>query len=215
MKNYLIIILIVLSACSDSKSKKINQKPDPKPLSYSEVLTAHIDSIKNEKDTIFLGFILGSSKSQVSKHLKQLILEGKTSARQTVTLDILGSKMELSGNPYTLYLEDKTQLPGIFDFKYLNGKLFAIDLQIYKNFDIEKVKNLLNTKYGQFDNMTVKNSNNTYSWLENNTEIEASGSVFGDIQYFDLKKKHNYEKDLKEIKKQINQAGEKNTKKDI
>ena len=63
--------------------------------------------------------------------------------------------------------------------------------------------------------MTVNNSRNTYTWLANNTEIEASGSVLGDIQYFDLKKKVNYEKDLKGIKREINQSGLKNTKKDI
>jgi hypothetical protein len=220
MKNYLLIIFILLSGCNDVKNQRTTQRPEPKvpepkPLNYSEMVTAHIDSITNEKDTIFLGFILGSSKAQVKKHLSQLIREGKTSEKQTLIFDLLGSSMELSGYPYVLYLEDKTELPSLIDFKYLDEKLFAIDLQVYKNFDIEKVKNLLTTKYGKYDNLTEKNSARTYYWLINNTEIEAAGNVFGDIQYFDLKKKHNYENELKEAKEKIKQSGLKNTKKDI
>ena len=109
--------------------------------------------------------------------------------------------MQLSGYPYIIYLEDKTELPSLFDFKYLNGKLFAIDLQVYKNFDVEKVKNLLTTKYGKYDNLTEKNSERTYLWLNNNTEVEASGHGIGDIQYFDLKRKHKFENELKENKR--------------
>ena len=77
MKPYLVIIFILISGCNDVKNQRAihkseSKQPEPKQLSYSEILTAHIDSIKNEKDTIFLGFILGSSKPQVKKHLKPI-----------------------------------------------------------------------------------------------------------------------------------------------
>jgi hypothetical protein len=213
MKKYLLLILVLLSACQNDKKQKAAKIQ--KPLSFSEKLLLHVDSLENLKDTIFLDFVLGSSPTQVNSHLNKLVKSGKTRGKETLIFSLMGSSMELTGYPYIIYLEDKTELPCLFDFKYLNNKLFAIDIQVYKNFDVEKVKNLLNGKYGNYDNVTTKESGKTYYWVNNNTEIEVAGSVFGDIQYFDLKKKIEYESNLKQKKKIKNESGLKNTKKDI
>lgn len=213
---YFTFLVILLSSCVNNIKKNEVIKSESKPLTYTEILRAHIDSIKSDKDTTFLGFILESSKKDVMKHLNKLILEGKTSKSETITFRAAGIGFKLSGNPYTIYLEDKSTIKVLFELRYLKGNLFAIDLQIYEKFDLENVKNLLNKKYGAFSNMTSTNNTMTYTWLVNNTEIEATGNPMGgDIQYFDLKKKHKFEKEIKEVKKQVNQIKQIETKKDL
>lgn len=215
MRNILIFIILILAGCQVNDKRK-QPAPSSKTIvapTYQENISAHIKNLKTEKDTTFLNFILGSSRIQTLKHLNQLIKEGKTSEKKEIIITMLGASMRLAGYPYTLYFEDGSQMKGLFDINYLDGKLFKIDLQLYEKFDLSKVVNLINQKYGHFDHFIA--SDGSYHWLENNTEIIAAGTGMGDIQYFDLKKKYEYENLLKDTKKEIKKIGQKNTKSDL
>lgn len=218
MKYLPLIAIVFFASCLNIPVTNFAAKAEQKPLTYEDILKAHVDSIKRDNDTTFLGFVLGSSKEQTVKHLKQLMRESKTFKSESKDFSTRGIAFNVTGYPYTVYLENNTELPGVFELKYMDKKLLGIDFQIYENFDTEKVKELITSKYGPSVNETSKTSGKTYTWLINNTEIQVVDGGFrgfGEIGYFDLKRKLAYLKDIKGLKTSVEQLGQKITKKDI
>jgi len=194
----LIVIVILPFSCQSEKAAQTQKEKDDAPakkFTYNEKLKEHLTTIKDKKDTVFLGFVLGSSRAQVRNHLNKLIQQGKTSQKETISINMMNRSTKLSGYPFTLATGDSFIFKGLFDFKYLDAKLFSIDFQVYEGYHNVPARKLLTEKYG--DEIVIG------TWWKNNTEITISGGTkFGDIIYRDLSRRIELEADMKSRKEQ-------------
>lgn len=217
MRYYVVLLVLILINCKSKKQQQIKEPVPSKAISYNEHLLNHVKTLKTFNDTVLLGFVLGSSKAEAEKHLKSLIKRGKTKRKQAVRFSALGYTTQLEGHPYTIYIGD-TEIPGLFILKYLDNKLFGVDLQLYKNVNSSSLKDFLSEKYGENIGEVESDGNFKYMWVRNNTEIRLEGKEWADIQYFDIRRKLNLGNELTgldSLKKNIQKELSKEAKKDL
>lgn len=209
-----LLTIIVIIACNNEKKSNAQHPPQRvHELTYNEKLDRQLSKINNKNDSTFLGFVLGSSEQEVSDHLKQLIKDGLTKESINITWSTMGGSIHLAGHPFTLWIRENIQFKTLFHFKYSNGKLYEIYLNIYEGYRAEHARKLLTEKYGE--------EIISGTWWKNNTEINISSDLnvgLGDIIYRDLSRRielENIETEVKEKLDSIKSEAVKDTKNTI
>lgn len=216
MKKYFLILLFFISCENQPKPLVVET---PKKLSLDEKIKEQIKGLTSETDSTFLGFVLGASKIETEKHLKDLINKKIMKSKQTINFSsyLTSKSFNISGYGYSIFTDDKTEMTCLVDFNYTKNKLYSIDIVVRENFDIHKLAPLFNSKYGNYKGQTTdeESRSNTWIWLHGNTKIEITDGGLGGITYTNLKESTLLESAKKEAKKLKIDSGLKQTKKSI
>ncbi|HWS60807.1 MAG TPA: hypothetical protein VN182_07745, partial [Flavobacterium sp.] len=139
----LFMSLLIVIACNKPNSQNVSKQ---KSIDYSNQkdLVELIKATPNSKDTLFLGFTTGMTKSEFKKHIQKLRKEGKTiDFSDSNRASLMGNTIELGAGyifKTSLSIEkSKETLRGkgqyILQPTYNDGKLAVLNITIFEDWE--------------------------------------------------------------------------------
>ena len=190
LKRIFILALVGLFSCNDTKREQ--EQAAEKPKDYKDLVKIN-SNLKPKSDTIALGFVFGQTEQEVEKHFDKLVNEKKVDPKTVWEIPLFDTKINLKGYPYELFLSDTVSCRTLISYSFYNNKLSTLTFFCYTDLSTEKVRELLENKFGKYQ--TTKTDSSSYSskpsyfWFDGYKQIalvDGSLTSFG-LEYTDLR----------------------------